>query len=214
MNLSSPLPFELGETQKGTDTDGNIIDYDWAGKLFLISDQNMGAARTTPRRTGRQLWGVPLLNNSGITLYGKRLARLKRAGGFTDMQRVDGYATVLADHGLVVIDEYLATSGVADKYYFWGIVRGPVKILTPTAGADFNGDISIGAQLIAATGATSGNSTSGRISNVTFTNATAGNSSNGFDAFKAAFYNVGRALSARTTGETAADLLINAQIVY
>jgi hypothetical protein len=214
MNFSSPLPFELGETQKGTDPDGNIVTPDWAGKLFYLSPNNMAAARLAPRRSGHQLIGVPLLNNSGITLLGKRCARLKRAGGVDDLHRVDGYSAVLAEKGVVIIDEFLATAGVADKYYFWGILDGPVTVLTSTVGADFNGDISIGDLLVAATGATTGNSTSGRVSSLVFTAATAGNTSNGFDGFKAAMHVVGRALSARTTAETASDLLINAMIRY
>lgn len=211
---SGPLPFELGETSKGTDNDGNIITPDWAGQVFDLSSSNMAAARLSPRRSGRALLGVPLLNESGITLYGKRLARLKRAGGVNDLCRVDGYSAILGEKGVVIIDEFLATSGVADNYYFWGIFEGPVTILTPTVEADFNGDIAVGGLLIAATGATTGNSTSGRISNVTLTNATAGNSLNGFDAFNAAANLVGRALSARTTGGTALDLLIHAMIRY
>lgn len=214
MNFPTELPFELGETSKGTDADGNIFTPEWAGKVFNLAASNYSAARLAPRRSGRQLLGVPLLNNSGITLLGKRLARLKRGGGVDDLARVDGYSAILGEKGVVIIDEFLATSGVADKYYFWGIFQGPVTILTPTVNTDFNGAITVGAYLIAATGATTGNSTSGRISNVTFTNATAGNSLNGFDAFNAAANLVGRALSARTTDNTAADLLVHAMLRY
>lgn len=210
MNHSSPLPFELGETSKGTDTDGNIITPDWVGKIFVLSDNKVNDPRKSPRRTGRQLLGVPLLNNSGITLLGKRLARLKRGGGFNDLERVDGYAASLAEKGVVLIDEYLATAGVADKYYFWGILGGPATILTPMAGADFNGDIAIAGQLVAATGTTTGATTCGRISNVTMYGDTTGVSG----AFNMAANLVAVALSARTTGETNADLLANFVIKY
>jgi hypothetical protein len=75
---------------------------------------------------------------------------------------------------------------------------------TPTAGADFNGDIAAGAPLVAATGTTSGNSTGGRVSNVTLPGQTGETA-----AFSAAANLVGYALSARTTGVTDADILVN-----
>ena len=60
-------------------------------------------------------------------------------------------------------------------------------------------------------GDTTGATTSGRVSNVTVTAATAGNTLNGYDGFKMAYAVLGRAMSARTTGETTAgtDLLVD-----
>lgn len=211
MNLNTPLPFELGETYKGTDNDGNIVTPDWAGQVFLIGSNNYGAgARTAPRRSGRQLLGVPLLNNSGVTLYGKRLGRLKRGGGVDDLSRVDGYSAAYLEKGIVIIDEFLATNGVADKYYFWGIFQGPVTVLTPFTGAGFGGaDIAVGDLLAAATGATTQDTAAGKV--VKVEQAILANS---LDDFDASVNLVGRALSARTTGETNSDLLIHAMLRY
>lgn len=202
MLLGAPLPFGLGETEKGTDADGNIVQTDWAGKLFILSDEKVSDPRLAPRRVGRQLIGMPILNNSGVTLYGKRFARLKRAGGFGDLWKVDGYPCVLNEKNLVFIDEYLATSGVPDKYYFWGLVAGPVTLLTASVGADFNGDIAIGNLLVAATGATTQDTAAGRVSNITIANAT-----DAAGAQAGAANIVARALSARTTANTNSDLL-------
>jgi hypothetical protein len=209
MNYPTILPFELGETVKGTDTDGNIITPEWAGKVHVLSDSQVSAARLAPRRTGRQLLGIPVLNNSGITLLGKRLVRLKRAGGLTDLARADGYSATLNAVGLVFVDEYLASTGVADKFYFWGIVSGAITTLTPTVDADFNGQIGIGALLVAATGATTQTSSSGRVASITIANAT---DAAGAQAGAAGV--VARALSARTTANTNADLLVLAMLRY
>lgn len=215
MQHATNLPFELGEVIKGTDTDGNIMVPEWAGKVHLLADSNVSSARLAPRRLGRQLIGIPVLNNSGITLLGKRFARLKRSGGKEDLMRVDGYAAATAEKGLVFIDEYLSTVGVADKYYFWGIVGGMVTGLTPTAGADFGGaDIAISDDLVSATAATSQTSSAGRVGQPSFTAATAGNTAAGFDGYRMALRSVARALSARTTGETNADILLHLMIRY
>lgn len=209
MQLASELPFELGETVKGTDVDGNIVTPDWAGKKFLLADSNMASSRTSPRLSGRQLVGVPILNNSGVTLLGKRFARLKRAGGRDDNTRVDGYSAALAEKRLVFIDEFLATSGVADKYYFWGILVGPVTALTPMVDADFNADIAVGAELVSATAVTTQATSGGRVSNLAFPAATSGVTTATFEAFKMAARLVGTALSARTSAETNSNILID-----
>lgn len=212
----SHVPFPLGQTLRGTDDDGALINNEVLGSIHFFYAVERGAADNRgnkTRRVGKKIKAIALRNNSGATLYGKRVAILGSTAGYSGITTVIGYAATLALKGVVIIDEFLATSGVADKDIFWGIIEGPVTVLTPViAGADFNGDIAVGAQLVAATGTTTGATSCGRVSNVTFTAATAGNTSNGFDGFKMAANLIGSALSARTTGETAADLLINAAI--
>jgi len=212
------LPFGLGETLSGKDTDNNLINKHWLG---LIYDHPLAPATATDNRgnkarlSGRTIRAVILRNESGQTLYGKRVARLTATAGYSLVTSVDGYAGAgLANANVIIIDDKLATTGVADDDLFWGVISGPQVVLTAMAGADFNGDIAVGGFLVASTGTTTGATTSGRVSNITFTAATAGNTSNGLDGFKMANNMVGVALSARTTGETHADLLIDARLNF
>lgn len=205
-------PFGLGETLSGTDSDGNLINKEVVGTIYEFPSRDVastGIRGNKTRLTDRPIVAVALRNESGLTLYGKRVAKLTETAGYSLLESVDGYAAELADGNVVIIDEYLATDGVADDDIFWGIISGPVTVLTSTVGADFNGDIAVGAPLVAGTASTSGNSTSGRVSNVTLAAQTAATV-----AFSMAHNLVGVALSARTTGETAEDLLINAKLQY
>ena len=204
-------PFGLGETLSGKDSDSNLINSEVLGKVFEFpaNDLSVSSIRgTKSRRTGRTVKAVALRNESGIKLYGKRLARLTRTAGYSIVESVDGYAAVLAEKLIVVIDEFLATDGVADDDIFWGIIEGPVIVLTPNlAGADFNGVFSVGDELVAATGTTTGTSLVGRISNVTLVGQTGTT-----EAYNAARWTVGTAMSAATTGNTDSNMLINACI--
>jgi hypothetical protein len=202
--------FELGETLSGTDDDGNLINTQVIGTIrtFPAKDLSVNSLRGNKSfRTGRDVVAVALRNESGLTLYGKRVARLTRTAGYSLLESVDGYADTLLEKQCVIIDEFLATDGVADDDIFWGIIGGPVIVLTGWAGADFSGDIAVGGQLVAATGSTTGVSSAGRVSNVTIVGQTGGT-----EAFQNAANQIGVALSARTTGETNSDLLINACI--
>lgn len=204
-------PFELGTTLKGTDADGNLINNEILGGCFTFNNITAVATTNGVRKvhSNEPLVVIALRNRSGVTLYGKRHATLDvSTAGLTGVTDVKGYADTLGE-GSVLIDEFLASNGVADKDIFWGVVEGVALTLTPETGAAFNGDIAAGADLVAATAASStGSTTGGRVSNVTFTAATAGNTSNGFDGYRMARNCLGTALSARTTGETSADLLI------
>lgn len=208
--LTSP-PFELGTTLKGTDADGNLINSEILGRVYTFNPVTSVTPTNGVRRfhTAEPLTVIALRNRSGVTLYGKRHATLDLStAGMAGITDVKGYNDSLGEP-TVLIDEFIASTGVADKDIFWGVVDGVATALTPETGAAFNGDIAVNADLVAATAASStGSTTGGRVSNVTFTNATAGNSSNGFDGYRMAMNHLGTALSARTTGETSADLLI------
>lgn len=206
-------PFELGKTLKGTDADGNLINVEVLGREYTFNNIQTTSPTGGVRGnyTGEPLRVIALRNRSGVTLYGKRHAVLDyTTAGTVGVTDVKGYANTLAQGPVVLIDDNLATAGVADKDIFWGIVEGCALTLTSETGAGFGGaDIAVGNDLVAATAASStGSTTGGRVANVTFTNATAGNSSNGYDGYRMALNHLGTALSARTTGETSADLLI------
>lgn len=208
------IPFlELGETLSGTDDDGNLINKDKLGQIFEIPANNFGPGNfsdgSKKRLTGRSIIAVLVRNESGAALLPKRLVRFTRTAGYSLCESVDGYADTLAEKCVAIVDPDLPSAGVADDDIFWAILKGPTTILTPMAGAGFNGDISVGSQLVAATSTTTGATTAGRVSNVTM-NATTGIT----DAFNMAANIVGKALSAKTTGNTNADLLVDACIQY
>ncbi len=202
--------MELGETLKGKDADGNLINGDKLGQVFVFPASRVTAnlRGNKSRRTGKPIKAILLRNESGITLYGKRLARLTPTAGYSLCESVNGYAAgATAVRNVVGIDEFLPAGGVADDDIFWGIFGGPFTCLVPATGAGMNGDIAVGAHLVAGTGTTTQSVTqSGRVSNITLPGTTGAT-----DAVNMAAGIVGRALSARTTQETTAgvDLLID-----
>ena len=160
------------------------------------------------RKVGRPIKAVILRNESGSTLYGKRVAQLSTttttAGTFALLKAVVGYTIVTATENVVIIDEYLSTKGVADDDIFWGILEGPVVVITQgLAGA--GNDIAYGNKLVAGSGAaTSANSTAGGVAAI----ATA--TSQTLPDVQRAI--IGTALSARTTAESIQDIQIHAHI--
>lgn len=200
MAYSNP-PFELGETLSGTDSDGNLINDEVLGTVYEFPYRGTGYG-VTPRSSSHVIKAIALRNDSGVTLKGKRLAVLDDTGGIGNYEKVKGYASVLREGHLVVIDDKIATNGVANNDIFWGVICGPQTILTPDAGAAFSGDIAISVDLIAATAAASTGDTAGRVSNVTLPGQTGATV-----AYQTVRNLIGRALSARTTGETGEDLL-------
>ena len=209
-------PMELGQTLDGKDADGNLTHEDKLGMVHTFGAYTLtgGPNRKKTVNTGRPITAILLRNTSGLTLLGKRLGQLDRTAGYAMTKNVDGYSTTLGNQGVVVIDSFLPSTGVADDDIFWGIIAGPASILVPLAGADMNGDIAVNAPLVSSTGTTTGATTSGRVSNVTVTAATAGNTLNGYDGFKMAYAVLGRAMSARTTQETTAgtEILVDRAI--
>lgn len=206
MAYSNP-PFELGETLSGTDDNGNLINNEVLGTVYEFPYRAAAAQGVRNRQSSHVIKAIALRNTSGITLYGKRIAVLDDTGGLGNYENAVAYGSVLSEGHIVIIDDGIATTGVADDDIFWGILEGPVTVLTPDAGAAFSGDIAISADLVCATAAASTGVTAGRVSNVTLPGTTGATV-----AFQAARNLVGRALSARTTGNTASDLLIFACI--
>jgi hypothetical protein len=208
--LFAAPPMELGQVLDGKDLDSNSTNEDKLGMVYTFGNypSTGGPNRAKSIGGGRPITAVLLRNTSTITLLGGLLGQLDRTAGYNMVKNVDGYATTLADQGVVLIDPFLPSGGVANGDIFWGIIGGPALVNVPIAGADFNGDIAVNAPLVSSTGTTTGATTSGRVSNVTFTAATAGNTLNGFDGFKMAYGVLGRAMSARTTGETTAGTKI------
>lgn len=205
--ITNNAPFDLGKTYKGKDDDGNLINGHLLGLVYEFPVPETTAGRPPKaRETGKVIKAVILRNEVGSTIYGKRFGQLKRSGGYGDVEAIDGYNATLGNHGVVLIDPYLDSNGVADDALFWGIIEGPVLIKSPFASGHVAGSIAIGSLLVAATAASTGSSEAGRVTTVALANAT--------DATNADVRSraVGRALSAATTAQTDTDVLVDLTI--
>jgi hypothetical protein len=165
MDLPEP-PMELGETLKGTDSDGNLINGDKLGQIYTFPASRITSniRGNKQRYTGRPIKAVLLRNELGAALLGKRVAKLKESGGYGDVEAVDGYCAVKADAHVVVVDPFLPSAGCADDDIFWGILEGTVPVLSPFEAGGFDKTIAIGDPLVGATGSTTGTSGVGRVS--------------------------------------------------
>lgn len=203
-------PFFLNDVYPGTNDDGDLINAHLLGTVswFPYAPDPATQHRGSKSRTNAKMIGaICLRNESGIAILGKRFARLTRTAGNSLMTSVNGYGAVLNERLLVLTPPYLPSAGVPDDDIFWGIFQGPSLVLTPNAGAAFNEDIAAGAPLVGATAASTQSTLPGRVSNMTLVGQTGTT-----DAFNAAIGLLGYALSARTTGETSADLLMHVSI--
>lgn len=205
-------PMPLGETLKGTDADSNLINSHYLGQVCFFPRKS--AQTDKNRDSGAVIGAVLVRNTSTLTLLPKRLGRLDLTAGLAMNHNVDGYSTALARKNVVLIDPWLPSTGVAANDIFWGVFRGPALVLLPLLGSDHTADIAVNDDLVAATGTTSGATTSGRVTHVRFTNATAGETGAAFNAYNMITAKIGRAMSARTSQETTAgaDLLVDFKI--
>lgn len=198
MHYVSTLPFELGQTLKGTDADGNLVNQNMEGAVFCVPDPRSGAkGHPLIVMCVRNMYQVA---STYTALLGKRYGLLKNSAGYDYAAQVVGYSATLAGAGAVAIDDQLPSTGVAAKDLFWVILKGYHTVLTDNAGTGLP-DIAIGDPLIGATAAGSTTSVAGRVAGLTVATAQATN------AALAAINVLARALSARTTGETSTNLL-------
>lgn len=136
-------------------------------------------------------------NSSGITLLPGRIVRFKVG---TNRTEVDGYTRLDGQGDSAVSDDQLSSTGVINGDYFWVIVEGPALVKTPLEGTALN----VFAQndlVIALTAATSQATTAGRVQAATYADATAAATVNAGA--------IGYAMSAMTTGQTHADMLVD-----
>lgn len=200
--LENP-PFPRGEYVTDVDAFAHRI-----GEVWEFDDLDLsvsGGVKT--HRSNKQVLCRLVKNESGAALLPKRLGSYSTtAGEYGNV--IDGYTTTDYAEG-APIDEWLPAAGVPDQAFFWIVVKGPATVLTPLAGAGFNGDITVGQRLVALTAVTAGATTAGRVAceNITGSTQTADYSF----ILKQAANKIGRALSARTTGNTNADLLVDVE---
>lgn len=182
------MPFQRGATYNSEGDETVAVHLE--GREFIHEDQEYGTNLPVRVRVVR--------NRSGATLSGKRLVQYAATAGKHEIE-VSGYAATnsVKCH---VIDEFLNANGVPDKDLFYVVVEGPTLVKTSLEGGATN-VVAVGDRLHALTAATTGATTAGRVQPAILTGATAP-----LVAQIGAI--VGQALSAKTTANTNADLLI------
>lgn len=178
---------------------------------YGISAHYEGAIRTfrdttpsdhTIKRSNIDIVAKLVRNVAAVALPPKHL--VSWASGYRG-KRVDGRTCTTAQEVAGVVDELWPTSGVPIGEMFWLQVQGPCLVKSPYVAASATMDWSIGDWLVAVTAATSGATTSGRISIQDLTGATA--------LLGAQIQNrIGQALSACTSANTNVDKLVDLKL--
>ena len=187
-------PFGRGETLYGGETidSTDLPGINLEGREYRFEDSVYG--------TGQQVVVRIVRNVAAAALIPKKLVSFKTT---YYGQRVDGYATTWGQNSYPV-DELLPAAGVAVNDLFYIVVKGPALCLTDLS-ADANNVITLGDILVSQTAATSGATTSGRVVSQTVAATTAVD----LDVLKASVHYIGHAMSAKTTANTNAGVLIN-----
>ena len=130
-------PFDLGETLKGTDDDGNQINSQWEGAVFEFPDVDRTPSLRggKSRRSGGTLRAVCVRNIKGSALtvatatYGLVLGFGTTASG-TGRKAAGQVAGASLTEGdwAGVGDPELGTTTVADDDLFWLIIGGAVPV--------------------------------------------------------------------------------------
>lgn len=175
-------------------------------KKFRDFDYTGGTPSVAPR-SGGEVIAILVRNSSGVALLPKMAVTWKSG---QRGKQVDGYADFAPDRAIAgIVDEWLPSTGCPANDYFWLVVKGPTLALTAKE-ADGTNVIEVDDWLVNVTAAASTHSTSaGRVipaisvAGIT-TNITFAQSSN--------LYKFARAMSAKTTANTNADILINVQL--
>jgi hypothetical protein len=199
MSRDNSLPFPRGEYE----TTAGAFDH-LLGREYKVEDVDWGSTSgQKPHRSGKMVTVRLVKNDSGISLLGTHLVRFSTTAGEYGSV-VDGYARLTHERGYPV-DEFVPSAGVPDGAYFYVVTEGPAMVTTAVAGADFNGDISVGSTLCAGTAAASTGTTAGRVQ---VQNITGSSQATDYSALLDGVKNmVGRALSAATTGNTSTEIL-------
>lgn len=155
------------------------------------------------RRSNRWVTCILVRNvSAGVLLPGFTVTW---KSGYRGLQ-VDGYSDVGGERCAGVVDEFLPSSGVPVNDLFWLVVKGPVLMKTALE-ANANNVISLDDRLYALTAVTSGATTAGRVVTWALT-ATSTGTTNG-TLTQDILNHFGTAMSAKTTANTNADILVD-----
>lgn len=189
------LPFPRG-SYSGS---GEFVHLE--GREYIVNDDSPQAG-VTAQRTGRSVRVRLVRNVAGFNILPKRLVSFKAQAGKYGSY-VDGYADVTAEH-CYPVDEYVSAAGVPDQSLFYITVEGPATVLTDLAGGA-NNVITVGMLLVSLTAVTSGATTAGRVAPYNVQADTTTNIANAAQIVN----RIGRALTAKTTANTNADVLVD-----
>lgn len=154
MSLLVDPPFNLGQTLGVDDTSEGT---GWVGVVKQFPDVN---PRTGKVRSNRVKTCIAVRNSSGGALLPARVVRFKvGTAGTAVFSEVDGYSAVTNEERVGVVDEHLPAAGVASNDVFWVVVAGPTEVAHALSGTE----VAVGDRLAAITAATSGATTSGRV---------------------------------------------------
>ena len=196
----SSLP-RRGQTWHGgavdSDAYGNSVDKEGFVQEFADEEAVTGMGAQT-KASSRTTTCILVRNTAAVALTPGRVVTWQ-----ADYRgkRVDGYGTATAAAVAGVVDDKLPSGGVAIGDLFWLMVKGPALVKTSLAG-DAENVIADGDNLVALTAATSGATTAGRINGQVLTGAT--------QPLADQIQNrIGVAMSAKTTANTNADVLVD-----
>lgn len=179
----------------GADKEGSMMAFD------DVDPTATTGAKT--KRSNRTVTCMLVRNESAGVLLPKYVVKWKSGQRY---RQVDGYTCVTNEAAAGVVDEFLGSSGVAVHDLFWLVVKGPTLMKTPLEG-DGTNVINLDDILGALTAVTSGATTAGRVGVVALT-ATSTGTTNGALG-NALFNSFGRAMLAKTTANTNADILVD-----
>ena len=205
---SAEPPFALGQTYYNGRTidSADLKGTELEGRMWPFPDLDYASAESAkPYRTRRNKLCM-IVRNVGAAAILAKFACTPQKSGVNYLGRVDGLVRLDNDGPCFVADEYLPSAGCPVNDLMWVTVEGPTLAKTPMSGAAFNGDFAVGSRLVGVTAVTSGSTTAGRVGVIN----TTGSTQTADYAFLAdiAHNIIGRALSAITTGQTNADVLI------
>jgi hypothetical protein len=200
---NQPVPFPRGRCWHNTGATVAEADYktDYEGVVGYFADQD--PAGTGVPRSPRDTVGICVRNVSAAKLLPKY--GCSWAAGYRN-RRVDGMTCTTNAEVAGYVDELLPSGGVEIGDLFWLMVSGRHLVKNDLAGGETN-VISEGTVLVALTAATSGATTAGRVAPQDLNVATT-------VLGQAVMNKIGRAISATTTANTNADVLVELDLPY
>lgn len=172
-------------------------------KVFKDLDYS-GTAPVKLPRSQNEVTAILVRNSSGISLLPK-MAVVWKSGARG--KEVDGYTTARPSAAIAgIVDEFLPSTGVANNDYFWLVVKGPCMCKTAVPGDEHN-SIGMDVWLVNVTAQHSTfSTTAGRVGPQIL--PTSGETTNITFAASEKAHRLGRAMSAKTTGNTDANILV------